>query len=120
MSDSIRKTLENGADSVGAELRSGAESVSKYVRGGIESGRDLLDDGAGSVGDAVREVRKNVRGANRRVASALTESGDYFRTNGPRAVLRDVEELINEHPGKAMLAAAALAFLIGRGMKRRG
>ncbi len=119
MSDSIRDTFEDGAAALGGELRSAADRASRHIKDGVDAVSESVDEGADLMKDGMRRTRKNVEAASRRVASAVNDSGDYFRENGPRGVMRDVQGLVREHPGKALLAMAAVGYLIGRSLKQR-
>ncbi len=119
MSDSILDAFEDGAATLGRDLREQADTAARHLNEGIARASEKLDDGREAVEEGITRARKRVDGATRRAARAVSDSGEYFRTNGPRGVMRDVEDLVREHPGKALMAVAAVGVLIGLGLKRR-
>jgi hypothetical protein len=53
-----------------------------------------------------------------RTANVLDATGRYVRDLGERDVMEDLSDLAKRHPGKSMLAVAALSFLVGRALTR--
>ena len=119
MSDSIRDAFDDGVESVGRNVRDGADKAARHMHDGLEEATGLFDHGAEVVDDSIRSTRKKMSNAGRRAAGAFNDSTEYFRTNGPRGVMRDVEDLMKQHPGKALVAFAAVGFLLGRSLKSR-
>lgn len=119
MSDSTRDAFDDSASSLADELQNELDDATRHVKDSFSKASESFDDGAEVLKDGVRRTRDGVKDAGRRVRSALSDSTEYFRENGPRGAFRDVEGLIKEHPGKALLAVAAIGFLLGRSLKTR-
>lgn len=119
MSDTTRDAFEDGASSLADELQNELDDATRHVKEGFTKASESFEEGADVLRDGVRRTRDGVRNASRRVRSAVDDSAEYFRENGPRGAFRDVEGLIREHPGKALLAVAAIGFLLGRSLKQR-
>ena len=45
-------------------------------------------------------------------------AADYVRSNGLKGMAADVQRIVKNNPGPALLAAAALGFLVARTLSR--
>ncbi|HVT39298.1 MAG TPA: hypothetical protein VHE78_09655 [Gemmatimonadaceae bacterium] len=52
-------------------------------------------------------------------ANALDGAAKYVRSHGASEIKADVEQLVKGNPGKSVLAAAAVGFLLARTLDRR-
>lgn len=81
---------------------------------GFADGRTDLDDASriswGKTQDKPRFTE--------RAADALDSTGQYLREWEQRDLMSDVGELAKRHPGKSLLAAAAIGFFVGRAITR--
>lgn len=53
-----------------------------------------------------------------RTANALDATGRYVRDMSTRDVVEDLKTVAKNHPGKSMIAAAGIGFLLGRSLMR--
>lgn len=81
--------------------------------GGLESAASALRDRA----DALPGGEK-VANAAHATADAVVGAADYVRNNDVKAMMADVQKLVKNNPGVALLSAAALGFLIARTFSR--
>ena len=119
MSGAFGDGNETRATEFGAELGSELESASRTVRRGFERAGASLDDGADKVKDGIRHTRDGVKTAGKKMSEVMGTSTEYFRSNGAKDMLEDVEGIVKKHPGKALLAVAAIGYLIGRSLSSR-
>jgi len=61
---------------------------------------------------------KRVSAIADRTANALDATGRYVRDMSTRDVVDDLKTVAKNHPGKAMMAAAGIGFLVGRALMR--
>ena len=80
---------------------------------GLESAAGALHDRA----DALPGGEKVAKAAHA-TADAVVVAADYVRENDVKAMLTDVQKLVKNNPGVALLTAAALGFLIARTFSR--
>lgn len=111
--------IESRARDIAAEVGTELEDASRQVRRGFERVGASLDDGADKLKDGIRHTREGMRTARTKAADVLGNSTAYLRANGARDVLDDVEGLVKEHPGKALLVVAAIGFILGRSLTSR-
>ena len=116
---SFGDNAETRAQEFGDELGSELESASRQVRRGFVRAGAHLDDGADKLKEGIRHTSDGVRSAGKRASDVISHSSAYLRTNGAKDMIDDVEGLVREHPGKALLAVAAIGFLLGRSLTSR-
>jgi ElaB/YqjD/DUF883 family membrane-anchored ribosome-binding protein len=80
---------------------------------GLESAVGALREGAGTLPGGER-----VGNAARATANAVGVAADYVRDNDLKAMVADVQTLVKNNPGPALLTAAALGFLLARTFSR--
>ncbi len=119
MGGSFADGAEARANEFGAELGNELENASRNVRRGFERAGSAIDDGADKLKDGIRHTTDGVKSAGKRVSNVIGQSSEYFRANGAKDIIDDVEGLVKEHPGKALLAVAAIGFLLGRSLTSR-
>lgn len=84
------------------------------ARTGFADGRSDLDDDSRLAWDKTRDKPRFTE----RAADALDSTGQYLREWESRDLMSDVGELAKRHPGKSLLAAAAIGFFVGRSITR--
>lgn len=86
-------------------------------RGAAASG---LESAAGAIRDRADALPGGERVANaaHATADAVGSAADYVRDTDVKSMLTDVQNLVKNNPGVALLTAAALGFLIARTFSR--
>ena len=104
---------DRNVDALGETLREGAEHVKRTAEELISESADAVGEMADAIrsDETVRKVRKTVR----RMA---TESRSYFERNDVDEIASDVVEAVRRHPGTALLALAAVGYLMSRALRR--
>jgi ElaB/YqjD/DUF883 family membrane-anchored ribosome-binding protein len=88
-----------------------------------DSMSDMVETASKKV-DAVQERVGELPGGQRvmELASAaadrLSTTADYVRTHDARRMMADVETVVKNNPGPALLVAAAFGFVLGRAFTR--
>lgn len=83
---------------------------------GFADGRTDLDEGTNRM--AWGQTRREKTKFTEKAADVLDTTGQYLREWDDRDLLSDVGELAKRHPGKSLLAAAAIGFFVGRSITR--
>ena len=88
---------------------------------------DKLDSGAGAlrtrvadtsgVDNAVNATKEKVAGASDRVATGMEQSADWLRSADMSSIQRTLEKHVKERPGRTLLIAAGVGYLLGRVFK---
>lgn len=118
MADNV-KPIERAKDLV-------AETVEKTrgaVNDGLDAARERFDDVADDLGKKYQRAAKEVRRTAGRASSAAREKYDaaaeVVRDGYARAskdferLSKDVSEYVRDNPGKALLMAAGVGFVVG-------
>jgi ElaB/YqjD/DUF883 family membrane-anchored ribosome-binding protein len=81
---------------------------------GLDSAANALHDQADSLPGGEKIAK-----AAHKTADAAGSAADYVRANDLKSMLGDVQQLVKNNPGTALLTAAALGFLIARTFSSR-
>jgi ElaB/YqjD/DUF883 family membrane-anchored ribosome-binding protein len=109
----------SNADSFRVSKGKGAEMGQKVVDK-IEENRARAASGLESAAGALRDKAHALPGGQKfanaahATANAVDTAADYVRKNGLKTMMADMQKLVKNNPGPALLAAAALGFLIVR------
>lgn len=109
-----------------------AAGTREVIDDGIEAARERFEEAAEDLERRARRTQRNVRRQAERIGTAAREKYDAamegMRTGYERVrkdavqISDDVNEYVRENPGKSLLIAAGVGFLIGllvRGGRRR-
>ncbi len=80
---------------------------------GLESAAGALHERADALPGGER-----VANAAHATANAVIGAADYVRETDAKAMVKDLQQLVQNNPGVALLTAAALGFLIARTFAR--
>jgi hypothetical protein len=111
------------ADSLGVSKGKAAEMGQK-VADTIDQNRGAAASGMESAASALREKADTLPGGEKvanaahATANAVGVAADYVRDNDLQTMMADVQQLVKNNPGPALLTAAALGFLIARTFSR--
>jgi ElaB/YqjD/DUF883 family membrane-anchored ribosome-binding protein len=88
---------------------------------------DKLDSGAGALrsrvadtsglDNAVDATKEKLAGASDRVATGMEQSADWLRKVDMSSMQRTLEKHVKESPGRTLLIAAGVGYLLGRVLK---
>ena len=101
-----------------------AAEMGQKVSDTIDENRGVAASGLESAAGALRERADTLPGGERvanaahATADAVGVAADYVRDNDVKAMMGDVQKLVKNNPGPALLIAAALGFLIARTFTR--
>jgi hypothetical protein len=90
----------------------------------INESRGPAAGGLGTAASALHEKADSLPGGEKvanaahTAADALGSTADYLRENGLKGMLQDVQKLVKNNPGPALLTAAVLGFLLARTFSR--
>lgn len=81
---------------------------------------DRLDDAAAAVSQRAADLPggEKVRDLAHAAADRLSTTADYVRSHDMNRMMADVESVVKNNPGPALLVAAAFGFLLGRALTR--
>jgi ElaB/YqjD/DUF883 family membrane-anchored ribosome-binding protein len=110
----LRDTLDEVTGA--AEATTG---LGRTARAKVEKVRASAARGLDSAADAVHASGDRVASAAHRTGDALASGATYLRGNDTGDMVDDFMDLLRDHPGPALVCAAAVGFLLGRAVYRR-
>jgi ElaB/YqjD/DUF883 family membrane-anchored ribosome-binding protein len=90
----------------------------------IDERRGAAAEGLDSAADTLHQKADRLPGGDKvssaahTTADALASTADYIREHDLRGMVTDVQSLVKRNPGPALLAAAAVGFLVARTFSR--
>lgn len=107
MAGDVKDKLNEKITRVGDRVNASADAAMTAVGTKMDSVASTLRGGAPSVVDAAE-----------RTAGTLESAASYLRTTDGKSLVHDAGEVVKRNPIPAMLGAAALGFLVARGLRR--
>jgi ElaB/YqjD/DUF883 family membrane-anchored ribosome-binding protein len=85
-----------------------------------ESAAAAIDSAAGALHQAAKNlpVGKRVSSAAHTAADKLGSTADYLGDHDARDMISGLGRLVKSYPGRSLIAAAGLGFLVGRALRR--
>jgi len=69
--------------------------------------------------DAIATTKEKVAGAGDRVASGMEKSAEWLRDTNMSTIKQGLARQVKENPGRTLLIAGAIGYLLGRAFKRK-
>jgi len=97
-----------------------AAAATKKVDDGRSMVADRLDSAVSAVQDRVGQLPggQRVKELASAAADRFSTTADYMRTHDAKGMMSDVETVVKNNPGPALLVAAAFGFVLGRALTR--
>ena len=124
-------SLKDSADVIGErepnrvdETRKSMSDVSETATDKVNAGREMAADQLENVASTVHERADQLPGGPKvkefahAAADRLSTTADYLRSRDATRMMADVESLVKNNPGPALVVAAAFGFLLGRALSR--
>jgi ElaB/YqjD/DUF883 family membrane-anchored ribosome-binding protein len=111
---SVRDRAGHMKDSLADALDSGADKLRQRATG---TGQSTLA-GAGSSGSIAVETDGRMAQVNNRVAGGMSATADWLREADLDNLKSGIERQVKEHPGRSLLIAAGVGYLIGKALRK--
>ena len=121
---STSSSMSDSNSATGSTVKSGATRMAQAAAGKIDQNRTAAAGGLESAASTLHEKAdslpggESVKGAAHKAADALSSTADYVRENDVKSMMADVQQLVKNNPGPALLTAAVLGFLVARTFSR--
>jgi ElaB/YqjD/DUF883 family membrane-anchored ribosome-binding protein len=100
-------TLKTKVQDVGAKAARRADRARVGAAAGLET-----------VASTLHEKGDRVATAAHSTADAVASGAEYLRDNDVQTMMSDLMEVMRRNPGRTLLGAAAVGFLLGRALSR--
>jgi ElaB/YqjD/DUF883 family membrane-anchored ribosome-binding protein len=88
-----------------------------------DAGRERAAEGMHTAAEQVREKAEQLPGGERtgqiahKAADTMESAAGYMREHDVNEMASDLQQIVRDHPREALIAAAAVGFLVGRAMR---
>ncbi len=116
LGEKLSDTAGQVKDKVGVLGRNAADKV--------DENRDAAASGLDKAASALHDKAESLPGGEKvtslahAAADRMTSTADYVREHDVDGMMKDVESLVKNNPGRSLLAAAVIGFLLGRTFSR--
>lgn len=108
--------LESPAGSIGERAVQLKAQLADKLESGAEKLRERSTDTA-KIDDAIATAKSQVADAGDRVASGMEKSAEWLRDANMSSIKQGLERQVKENPGRTLLIAGAIGYLLGRAFK---
>jgi len=113
----VRERAATMKDSLADALESGADKLRQRLQNTQSSGGQLA--GATSAGAVTTTDGGKLTVAGERVAGGMQATADWIRDADLDSLKTGVERQVKEHPGRTLLIAVGLGYLLGKAFRNR-
>ncbi|HTA67468.1 MAG TPA: hypothetical protein VK776_04295 [Bryobacteraceae bacterium] len=113
-------TLGDKISDTAAQVKEKASELGQMAEDKIDNNRDAAATGLDKAASTLHDKAESLPGGEKvtslahATADKLSSTADYVRTHDVNRMMGDVETLVKNNPGPALLAAAAIGFLVAR------
>ena len=124
---SLKKPIADQPSTVGEKVSDAAEQVTQKVSelghtaaDKIDVNRDAAAGGIEKAASALHEKADSLPGGEKvtsfahATADKLSSTADYVREHDVKRMMADVETVVKNNPGRSLLVAAVIGYLVGR------
>ena len=117
---SLGKELADRASEAKDSMSDTARSSTMKVDEGGSMAADRLHSAVAAVQQRVGELPggQRVKELTAAAADRLSTTADYMRSHDAKRMMADVETVVKNNPGPALLVAAVFGFVLGRALTR--
>jgi ElaB/YqjD/DUF883 family membrane-anchored ribosome-binding protein len=107
------------SDTVG-QVKDKIAVVGRTAADKVDENRDAAASGLERAASAVHEKAESLPGGEKvssmahAAAEHISSTADYVREHDVDGMMKDVETLVKNNPGRSLFAAAVIGFLLGR------
>jgi ElaB/YqjD/DUF883 family membrane-anchored ribosome-binding protein len=112
--------LFDKAEDAAASMRDRAVQVKTQLADKLETGAGRLRQRASNtnkIDNAIATTKQRVVDTSDRLAAGMERSADWLRNANMTSVQQGLERQVRENPGRTLLIAGAIGYLLGRAFK---
>jgi ElaB/YqjD/DUF883 family membrane-anchored ribosome-binding protein len=118
--EAVREEVADRAREASAAISDAARRAGQTIDESRSAWADTLDSTASTIRDGADDLSGGSRARDfaRGTANRLSGVADYVRSHDTSRIVGDVERVVKNNPGPALVVAAAFGFLLGRALRR--
>ncbi|MBK5188510.1 MAG: hypothetical protein JJD97_09695 [Gemmatimonadaceae bacterium] len=112
--------VHDGIDENAATIRERAVQLKTQLADKLETGAGRLrqrSTDTAKIDNAIATTKEKVADASDRVASSMEKSAEWLRGANMTSFQQGLERQVKENPGRTLLIAGAIGYLLGRAFK---
>ncbi|MFO7170052.1 MAG: hypothetical protein DIU80_018670 [Chloroflexota bacterium] len=116
--------LDDARAKTGEAIDTAKQKTSEVTHAAADKANEAMSAAGSQMASFAQTVRERAPAEGRageiatNAAEALERSGRYLQEADPRAVRRDLEQIIRDHPIESMLVGLGVGYLLARSMRR--
>jgi ElaB/YqjD/DUF883 family membrane-anchored ribosome-binding protein len=113
-------TVGDAADTTVSKVTDMVTETATQVKDTVDANRNVAAQGLEQAASTIRDTAGRLPGGEavsdlaHTAADKLTATAGYVRDHDVNTMMADVETLVKNNPGPALMAAAVVGFLVGR------
>lgn len=113
-------TIGDAAEATVSKLTDKVTETATQVKDKVDANRHVAAQGLEQAASTIRDKAESLPGGEavsdlaHTAADKLTATAGYVREHDVNTMMADVETLVKNNPGPALMAAAVVGFLVGR------
>ena len=113
-------TLGEKISDTAGQVKDKISDLGRATADKIDENRDTAASGLQHAASALHEQAESLPGGEKvsglahATAETLSSTADYVRDHDVNRMMADVETLVKNNPGRSLLAAGVIGFLVGR------
>jgi ElaB/YqjD/DUF883 family membrane-anchored ribosome-binding protein len=111
MKDSLADALESGADKLRARNADGGTNAPNGQLAPVSATGGVAVETGGAIAHATEAVTE-------KVAGGMQATADWLHSADLDSLKSGVERQVKEHPGRSLLVAAGIGYLLGKSMRK--
>jgi hypothetical protein len=112
----VRDAVNNAEQTIGERAGQLKDSLAANLETGADSLRRRSTDTRG-LDNAVNATKDKVAGVSDRVATGMEQTAGWLRSADMTSIQQGLEKQVKENPGRTLLFAAGIGYLLGRALK---
>ena len=117
LSDTAAEVKEKVAD-FGRKAVDNLDESRKSTAGALDQTAAKLHSGGDQLSSAAHTAADQISGVAHETADKLRAAADYIHETDLKAMGEDLKDIVKRYPGPVLAVAAALGFLVARGLRR--
>lgn len=117
------ESVTDRVSDVASQVKRKVSDMGRTAVDKVDDGRNAAASGLESAASTLHQNAESLPGGEKvtelahTAADKLTATADYVREHDVNSMMSDVERLVKNNPGPALLAAGVIGFLVGRAFR---
>ena len=115
--DDVKSRVQEKLSDVGSSAREALHDGRLTAAEALDGAAKGMHSRADRLGQAGHNAADTVRRVGHDAADRVDSTANWVRSHGASDIITDVEHYVKQNPGKSLMVAAAVGFLVGRKLR---